>query len=159
MRFQLVVRLASKTKRKAGAGAIACTSGAVQECLLAPRFDRDGAHGKRIRSIAAAVGDDVGTSGLRSRTSARAWDDRGAQPPNPLLLGSAFLSGSENAKFSLSPLDLQKLRRERHPRSDTLPALLDQPRRRIISILRGNEFVHIAATANLAGILVPNARA
>ncbi|MGI9385048.1 MAG: hemolysin family protein [Methyloligellaceae bacterium] len=67
---------------------------------------------------------------------------------------SAFFSGSETALFSLSRLDLQKLRRDRHPQSETLHALLDQPRRLIISILCGNELVNIAATANLAGILV-----
>jgi CBS domain containing-hemolysin-like protein len=71
-----------------------------------------------------------------------------------LLLCSAFFSGSETALFSLSRLDLQKLRRDRHPRSEVLHALLDQPRRLIISILCGNELVNIAATANLAGILV-----
>ncbi len=71
-----------------------------------------------------------------------------------LFFFSAFFSGSETALFSLSRLDLQKLRRDRHPRSDVLHALLDQPRRLIISILCGNELVNIAATANLAGILV-----
>ena len=71
-----------------------------------------------------------------------------------LFILSAFFSGSETALFSLSRLDLQKLRRDRHPRSETLHALLDQPRRLIISILCGNELVNIAATANLAGILV-----
>ena len=71
-----------------------------------------------------------------------------------LLMCSAFFSGSETALFSLSRLDLQKLRRDRHPRSETLHALLDQPRRLIISILCGNELVNIAATINLAGILV-----
>ncbi len=71
-----------------------------------------------------------------------------------LFMGSAFFSGSETALFSLSRLDLQKLRRDRHPHSDTLHALLDQPRRLIVSILCGNELVNIAATANLAGILV-----
>jgi len=71
-----------------------------------------------------------------------------------LLCCSAFFSGSETALFSLSRLDLQKLRRDRHPRSETLHDLLDQPRRLIISILCGNELVNIAATANLAGILV-----
>ena len=71
-----------------------------------------------------------------------------------LLLGcSAFFSGSETALFSLSRLDLQKLRRERHPKSETLHALLDEPRRLIISILCGNELVNIAATVNMAGIL------
>jgi CBS domain containing-hemolysin-like protein len=66
---------------------------------------------------------------------------------------SAFFSGSETALFSLSRLDLQKLRRERHPKSETLHALLDEPRHLIISILCGNELVNVAATANMAGIL------
>jgi Mg2+/Co2+ transporter CorB len=61
-----------------------------------------------------------------------------------LLCASAFYSGSETALFSLSRLDLQKLRRERHRHSETLHALLDQPRRLIISILCGNELVNIA---------------
>jgi CBS domain containing-hemolysin-like protein len=67
---------------------------------------------------------------------------------------SAFFSGSETALFSLSRFDLQKLRRERHPQSETIHTLLDEPRRLIISILCGNELVNIAATINLAGILV-----
>ena len=71
-----------------------------------------------------------------------------------LLLASAFFSGSETALFSLSRLDLQQLRRESNPHSEQLHALLDQPRRLIISILTGNELINIAATANAAGILV-----
>ncbi|HCX86565.1 MAG TPA: hypothetical protein DG761_00920 [Gammaproteobacteria bacterium] len=71
-----------------------------------------------------------------------------------LLFCSAFFSGSETALFSLSRLDLQQLRRERNPHSETLHALLDQPRRLIISILAGNELINIAATVNAAGILV-----
>ena len=71
-----------------------------------------------------------------------------------LLCGSAFFSGSETALFSLSRLDLQKIRRERNPHTETLHALLDQPRRLIISILCGNELVNIAAAANMTGILV-----
>jgi putative hemolysin len=70
-----------------------------------------------------------------------------------LFACSAFFSGSETALFSLSRLDLQKLRRERHPKSEALHALLDEPRRLIISILCGNELVNIAATINMAGIL------
>jgi CBS domain containing-hemolysin-like protein len=70
-----------------------------------------------------------------------------------LLLASAFFSGSETALFSLTRLDLQRLRRERNRHSETLHALLDQPRRLIISILCGNELVNIAAAANMAGIL------
>jgi CBS domain containing-hemolysin-like protein len=71
-----------------------------------------------------------------------------------LLFCSAFFSGSETALFSLSRLDLQRLRKERNPHSETLHALLDQPRRLIISILSGNELVNIAAAANMTGILV-----
>lgn len=37
-----------------------------------------------------------------------------------LFVCSAFFSGSETALFSLSRLDLQKLRRDRHPHSETL---------------------------------------
>ena len=47
-----------------------------------------------------------------------------------LLMASAFFSSSETALFSLSQLDLQRLRRERHPRTNTLYRLLEQPRRR-----------------------------
>lgn len=71
-----------------------------------------------------------------------------------LLCGSGFFSGSETALFSLSRLDLEKLRRERHPASESIHALLDQPRRLIISILCGNEVVNIAAAINLTGMLV-----
>lgn len=71
-----------------------------------------------------------------------------------LFIASAFFSGSETALFSLSRLDLRKLRRERNPFAEKLHALLDQPRRLIISILCGNQVVNVAATANLTGILV-----
>ncbi|MBV2093061.1 MAG: hemolysin family protein, partial [Candidatus Thiodiazotropha sp. (ex Ctena orbiculata)] len=71
-----------------------------------------------------------------------------------LLMGSAFFSGSETALFSLSRLDLRQLRQNRHRHSPTLHALLDQPRRLIISILCGNELINIAAVANMTGILV-----
>ena len=71
-----------------------------------------------------------------------------------LLVASAFFSSSETALFSLSRLELRELRRKRHPMSDTLHALLDQPRRLIISILCGNEIINIAAAANMTAILV-----
>ena len=70
-----------------------------------------------------------------------------------LLFGSSFFSGSETALFSLSRLDLQNLRHQKDPSSETLHALLDQPRRLIISLLCGNELVNIAAAVNMAGIL------
>jgi putative hemolysin len=71
-----------------------------------------------------------------------------------LLAGSAFFSSSETALFSLSQLDLQKLRREQHPRTNTLYRLLEQPRRLIISLLCGNELINVAAAANMAATLV-----
>ena len=71
-----------------------------------------------------------------------------------LLSASAFFSGSEVALFSLSKLDLDRLRRERHPQAANLYGLLEQPRRLIISILCGNEFINIAAAANMAAILL-----
>lgn len=71
-----------------------------------------------------------------------------------LLVSSAFFSGSETALFSLSRLDMEKLRTTRNPYSEKIHELLDEPRRLIISILCGNELVNIASSANMAGILV-----
>jgi len=71
-----------------------------------------------------------------------------------LLFCSSFFSGSETALFSVSDVDLEQLRRKRHPRADLLHSLLSQPRRLIVSILCGNELINIAATANMTGILV-----
>lgn len=71
-----------------------------------------------------------------------------------LLVCSAFFSSSETALFSLSRLDLQQLRRERNPSSETIHELLDQPRRLIISVLTGNELVNIASAVNMATIVV-----
>jgi len=71
-----------------------------------------------------------------------------------LLAASAFFSSSETSLFSLSQLDLQKLRRDHHPRANTLYQLLEQPRRLIISILCGNEIINVAASANMAAILI-----
>lgn len=71
-----------------------------------------------------------------------------------LLLSSAVFSGSETAMFSLSRIDLQKLRNTRNPHSEGIHAMLDEPRRLIISILCGNELVNIASSANMAAILL-----
>ena len=67
---------------------------------------------------------------------------------------SAFFSGSETALFSLSRVDLQKLRNSRNPYSESIHAMLDEPRRLIVSLLCGNELVNIAAAANMTMILV-----
>ena len=71
-----------------------------------------------------------------------------------LLAASAFFSGSETALFSLSRIDLQKLRYKRESHSESIHAMLDEPRRLIISILCGNELVNIASAANMTAILL-----
>lgn len=71
-----------------------------------------------------------------------------------LFAASAFFSGSETALFSLSRFDLQRLARSRHPATEKLNRLLEQPRRLIVSILCGNELINIAAAANMTAILI-----
>ncbi|MCB1761582.1 MAG: HlyC/CorC family transporter [Gammaproteobacteria bacterium] len=71
-----------------------------------------------------------------------------------LLASSAVFSGSETALFSLSRIDLQKLRQSRNKYSESIHAMLDEPRRLIISILCGNELVNIASAVNMTGILL-----
>jgi len=71
-----------------------------------------------------------------------------------LLVSSAVFSGSETALFSLSRIDLQKLRQSRHTNSESIHAMLDEPRRLIISILCGNELANIASAVNMTGILL-----
>jgi putative hemolysin len=71
-----------------------------------------------------------------------------------LLSLSAVFSGSETALFSLSRIDLQKLRQKRHKHSEQIHAMLDEPRRLIISILCGNELVNIASAVNMAALLL-----
>jgi len=71
-----------------------------------------------------------------------------------LLVSSAVFSGSETALFSLSRTDLQQLRYRRDPHSESIHAMLDEPRRLIISILCGNELVNIASSANMAAMLL-----
>jgi len=71
-----------------------------------------------------------------------------------LLSSSAIFSGSETALFSLSRIDLQKLRQSGHKDSESIHAMLDEPRRLIISILCGNEIVNIASAVNMTSILL-----
>ena len=71
-----------------------------------------------------------------------------------LLGSSAIFSGSETALFSLSRIDLQKLRQSGHKDSESIHAMLDEPRRLIISILCGNELVNIASAVNMTSILL-----
>ncbi|MDJ0834550.1 MAG: hemolysin family protein [Gammaproteobacteria bacterium] len=71
-----------------------------------------------------------------------------------MLSLSAVFSGSETALFSLSRIDLQRLRQRRDKHSESIHAMLDEPRRLIISILCGNELVNIASAVNMTAILL-----
>jgi len=59
-----------------------------------------------------------------------------------------------SALFSLSRIDLQKLRHDRGRSSEHIHAMLDEPRRLIISILCGNELVNIASAVNMTAIVL-----
>lgn len=71
-----------------------------------------------------------------------------------LMSASAVFSGSETALFSLSRIDLQRLRQTRAKLSESIHEMLDEPRRLIISILCGNELVNIASAVNMTGIML-----
>ena len=72
-----------------------------------------------------------------------------------ILLGfSAFFSSSETSLFSLRRLQLEQLKRDRHPRGELIDRLLGQPRRLIVTILIGNELVNVAASALSAALII-----
>lgn len=64
-----------------------------------------------------------------------------------LLFCSGFLSGSETALFSLSPLRANKIRQESPRVGEMILRLISNPRRLLISILVGNTFVNVLASA------------
>lgn len=64
-----------------------------------------------------------------------------------LLLLAAFFAGTETALFSLNRIERRRLL-EKHPKlGKPIDDLLSHPRRAIITLLIGNNIVHIAATA------------
>lgn len=72
-----------------------------------------------------------------------------------LLMGlSAFFSSSETSLFSLNRLQIEQMRRNDNPRVDLIERLLSEPRRLIITILIGNEFVNVAASVTSAAIII-----
>lgn len=62
-----------------------------------------------------------------------------------LLVLSAFFSGTEIALFSLSKLQLRRLRQEHPAQGQIINELLDQPHRLLSTILFGNTVVTVAA--------------
>ena len=60
-----------------------------------------------------------------------------------LLICSALISGSEVAYFSLSPSNIDKLKREKSKKSNCILKLIDMPERLLGSILITNNFVNV----------------
>ncbi len=72
-----------------------------------------------------------------------------------VLMGfSAFFSSSETAFFSLNPVQLEQMRRDDNSRLALIKHMLSEPRRLIVTILIGNEFVNVAASVISASIVI-----
>lgn len=72
-----------------------------------------------------------------------------------VLMGfSAFFSSSETSLFSLNKIQLEQMRRDDDPNLNLIERLLSQPRRLIVTILIGNEFVNVAASVISAAIVI-----
>ncbi len=72
-----------------------------------------------------------------------------------VLLGfSGFFSSTEVALFSLNQMQLEELRRNKHPRFPLIEKLLSEPRRLIVTILIGNEFVNVSASTLSAAMII-----
>jgi putative hemolysin len=72
-----------------------------------------------------------------------------------LLMGlSGFFSSSETSLFSLNSTQIEKMRAERNPRVGLIERLLSEPRRLIVTILIGNEFVNVSASVLSAAMVI-----
>ena len=72
-----------------------------------------------------------------------------------VLMGfSGFFSSSETSLFSLNKLQLEQMRRDDNPNVGLIEKLLSEPRRLIVTILIGNEFVNVAASVISAAIVI-----
>jgi gliding motility-associated protein GldE len=60
-----------------------------------------------------------------------------------LLLGSAIISGSEVAFFSIKPQDLDDIKQKNKPSYDNLVNLLDRPKTLLATILIVNNFINV----------------
>lgn len=71
-----------------------------------------------------------------------------------MIVLSGFFSSSETALFSLSDIQLEKMHKDRNPRTGLIKRMLSEPRRLIITILIGNEFVNVTASVISATIVI-----
>ncbi len=71
-----------------------------------------------------------------------------------LLCFSGFFSSSETALFSLNPIQFEQMRHDENENLELVQRLLSEPRRLIVTILIGNEFVNVAASVISASIII-----
>ncbi len=71
-----------------------------------------------------------------------------------LLACSAFFSSTEVSLFSLNKVDIEKMRAEGNHRVDLIERILSEPRRLIVTILIGNEFVNVTASVISASMII-----
>ncbi len=72
-----------------------------------------------------------------------------------ILMGlSGFFSSTEVAMFSLSSTQIEQMRRDGHPRAGIIERLIAEPRRLIVTILIGNEFVNVTASVISAAMII-----
>jgi putative hemolysin len=71
-----------------------------------------------------------------------------------LLIFSGFFSSSETAMFSLNSIHLEQMRRDGNPKLGLIEQMLSEPRRLIVTILIGNEFVNVAASVLSAAMII-----
>jgi len=71
-----------------------------------------------------------------------------------LLIFSGFFSSSETSMFSLNNIHLEQMRNDGNPRIGLIERMLSEPRRLIVTILIGNEFVNVAASVLSAAMII-----
>ena len=71
-----------------------------------------------------------------------------------LMVLSGFFSSTETALFSLSSFHLDQMRKARNPRLELIERLRSEPRRLIVTILIGNEFVNVSASVISAAMII-----
>ncbi|KFB68388.1 hemolysin family protein [Candidatus Accumulibacter vicinus] len=72
-----------------------------------------------------------------------------------ILLGfSGFFSSTETSLFSLSSFQLDQMRAAKNPRIELIERLRSEPRRLIVTILIGNEFVNVSASVISAAMVI-----
>lgn len=72
-----------------------------------------------------------------------------------VLLGfSGFFSSTETSLFSLNKVQIEKMRADGNRRVDLIERILSEPRRLIVTILIGNEFVNVTASVISASMII-----